>query len=171
VYREVMECDSERFWSKVHIPFSDDGCWEWIGCRQGGRYGNVSVAGKMVPAHRVAWVFANAKPIPTGMHVLHACDVTSCVRPDNLFLGTHAENMADKVAKGRQARNRGEDHPAAVLNESAVLFIRESKSRRTMSTGALVMLFGVSRTTIKDIAAGRSWSHIGTKEESKCADY
>ena len=29
------------------------------------------------------------------LHVLHDCDVTSCVNPDDLFLGTAYENMQD----------------------------------------------------------------------------
>ena len=40
-------------------------------------------------------------PIPVGQHVLHACDVPLCVRPDHLFLGTHRQNMEDAARKGR----------------------------------------------------------------------
>jgi hypothetical protein len=84
-----------RFWSLVNK--SETGCWLWTAARSKSGYG--SFAGRR--AHRVAHEFALG-PIPPGLHVLHTCDVPACVRPDHLWLGTHADNMADKVAKGRQ---------------------------------------------------------------------
>jgi hypothetical protein len=63
-------------------------------------YGELMMRGKEVRAHRAAWSFENG-PIPPGMHVLHRCDNPKCVRPDHLFLGTNADNMADKTRKGR----------------------------------------------------------------------
>ncbi len=51
-------------------------------------------------AHRLAWIYTHG-PIADGLHVLHKCDVRLCVRPGHLFLGTEADNMADRDAKGR----------------------------------------------------------------------
>lgn len=85
-----------------------DACWLWLATKIGDmHYGGFKVAGVMHYAHRWAWVRANG-PIPDGLKVLHTCDVPACVNPAHLFLGTQAANMADKVAKGRQAK--GETH-------------------------------------------------------------
>ena len=50
--------------------------------------------------HRLAWE-AEHGPIPEGMLVLHHCDNPPCYNIQHLFLGTHADNLADAQAKGR----------------------------------------------------------------------
>lgn len=140
-------------------PADTAACWEWTGARNKKGYGHLGSNGKIRSAHRVAWELAHG-PIPAGLHVLHRCDNPPCTNPAHLFLGTHAENMADKVAKGRQSRPQGEAHGMAVLtNETAAeIWGRLALGERGVD---LAREFGVSPDAISHIRHGRKWAHLG----------
>lgn len=106
--------------------------------------------------HRISWVLAFG-PIPDGLNVLHHCDNPPCVRPDHLFLGTHRQNIADKVAKGRQ--HRGERHPFARLTTASVLAIR-TRHVGGDSVSELAAEFGVNRRTVRDAINRVTWGHV-----------
>lgn len=81
-----------------------DDCWLWTGARTNAGYGVFQLRLRVqVRAHRYSYE-TSVGPIPNGMLVCHRCDNRLCVRPEHLFLGTHDDNMADMVGKGRQAR-------------------------------------------------------------------
>lgn len=150
----------DRFWSFVQK--TDDGCWTWTGARAEFGYGVISdrATRRHLRAHRLSWEIAYGL-VPLGMLVLHRCDNPPCVRPDHLFLGDHADNSDDKVAKGRQ--QHGERHAMALLSNAAVREIRRA-GRDTTSRRALALKFGVKSELICNVQAGRSYR--GVRDEA-----
>ena len=151
--------DMDRFWSKVRRG-SDDECWLWTAAKDTIGYGNIRIDGKLVGAHRVAWMLAHG-PVPDGVHVLHTCDVRACVNPAHLFLGTHQDNMADRQRKGRSrgGGRRGVEHWKAALNDDAVRAIRRLRALGWTQT-RIADRVGVSRSVIAHITQGNGWRHV-----------
>lgn len=76
-------------------------CVLWTGKIDRHGYGWFNVTStKQVQAHRYAWV-QDGNELPSGLLVLHKCDVPNCVNVDHLFTGTHQDNTVDKIRKGR----------------------------------------------------------------------
>lgn len=69
-------------------------------------YGYLQHEGKQVLAHRLAYCQANDLPLEdiAGQVVRHKCDNPKCVNPDHLEIGSQADNMTDKVQRGRALR-------------------------------------------------------------------
>jgi hypothetical protein len=149
------------FWQKVDLS-KPNGCWPYLGFRKWDGYGWVHRDGKNMTAHRYAWILKHGKP-PEGMHILHICDNPPCCNPAHLRLGTHAENMADCRAKGR---NQAFTMSSAKLDAEAVKAIRaEYKltgrgSSRRSNVDELAARYGVKPGTITSAVAGRSWSDL-----------
>ena len=87
-----------RFWSKVNIK-SEDECWEYQGSRYITGYGKIRFDNKQNYAHRFSAKLAGMNIKDTC--VLHKCDNPPCVNPKHLFIGSRADNMKDRKAKGR----------------------------------------------------------------------
>lgn len=69
-------------------------CWEWTGGKYGlyGRYGDEF-------AHRLSYrVFVGS--IPEGKFICHKCNNFICVNPQHLYIGTHQDNMDDRMKSG-----------------------------------------------------------------------
>jgi len=145
-----------NFWGKVD---KSGDCWEWTAYKTEKGYGRLGVGGKLKRAHRVVWEMYYGE-IPEGLLCLHKCDNPSCVNPSHLFLGTNADNMADKARKGRALS--GEDNCNSKLTEKDVLEIRKlnGSGLACYNNTFIAKSFGVSARCVAAIVNRETWKNI-----------
>lgn len=176
-----------RFWINVDKHNGSDACWNWNGTKDKNGYGRISIDGQRISAHRLSWGLHNGA-IPKNIQVCHVCDNPACVNPRHLFLGTQADNMKDKQAKGRcpqpsnngkwygslnpatgkkhgthtkpESRPTGERNGSVKLTAIDVILIREEYSKGGTTERKLAQKYGVSRSNIGRILRRENWTHV-----------
>jgi hypothetical protein len=156
--RQKAEARREaRFWSKIDRRGADE-CWPYMGYRTLLGYGHFQWgAGVVKPAHRAAYELHHG--VEAGdKFVCHSCDNPPCCNPRHLWLGTAAENNADRDAKGRtrSSTRRGEAANHAKLTAEQALEVFFSSE----PAAALASRFGISKTAVRYIQIGRNWAHV-----------
>lgn len=163
-WRWLRLSHEERFW--IQVGKSDDGCWLWLSGKDMDGYGAFNADHDGVTyrrAHRYSYGLHHG-PIPAGLQVCHTCDTPSCVRPDHLFLGTIAVNMADKMAKGRHAgAGAGEKHFGAILTEEQAKEILDDPRPHSQ----IASQYGIAVGTVSSLKTRVSWPHLGRKKGVK----
>lgn len=157
-FQVVTDKDLLRAMLFNRCALSESGCWEWTRAKDARGYGMFSYQGKDKRAHRVSFQ-AFKGPISTGLVICHSCDNPSCINPNHLRAGTMKENMADREARGRRDV-RGEQIGTAKLTEKDVLEIRASD----LSLVALADKYGIDKSNVWLVRAGKSWKHLNTAE-------
>ena len=91
-----------RFWAKVDIK-DENSCWLWTAALNSKGYGSFSIKGSGVSAHKISWALGKNEGVlsDSKSHVMHSCDVRSCVNPNHLSIGTPKDNARDAINKGR----------------------------------------------------------------------
>jgi len=118
-------------------------------------YARGSLNGSYGHAHRLVYEWKHGRILSKEFVVRHKCDNRMCVNPSHLKLGTHADNVADRVKRGRSAF--GEKAGRAILSEDQA---RRIKYDQGHSKASLARLYGVDRKTIRLIQQGVNWAHI-----------
>lgn len=157
-----IEKNKVRFYSKIGTHDADTGCWPWIGPVTRGGYGNFFFMGKQSRASRVSYKIHKGE-IPSGMVVCHKCDNPKCVNPDHLFLGSHKDNIADMLLKGRGKKGNpniaGENNKTAKLSVSEIIEIRRL-SNEGVSKAEIGRMFGIRDSHVCKIVQRKSWAHV-----------
>lgn len=156
----------ERLYAKLVISDDPDDCWGWFGSRGENRpgkgharlFGGVTAPGEVL-AHRISYIL-HVGPIPEGLNVLHHCDNPPCCNPRHLYIGTHSDNMRDRVMRGREADRCGQRNPSTSLTDNDVLVIRERYATETITQTQLGYEYGVSQDTISKIVNHKTWSYL-----------
>lgn len=127
-------------------------CWLWGGPRSENGYGVIEVRGTIYRVHRVVYEYCVAD-IPEGLIVLHSCDNPPCCNPEHLRAGTHADNSADCLARGR--------NPACKLTEDDVRLLRRlAVGPSRLPHRRLAERFGISADTVSQIVRCDTWRHV-----------
>ena len=142
---------------------AESGCLEWQRKPDKNGYGRLVIvegsSKKTLKAHRLAYE-VHVGPIPSGMMVCHTCDNPSCIEPSHLFVGTAADNNADKMRKGRY-RPGGKPHPGesngrAKLTSRQVAGIRKL-TKFGISGAAIARSLGVCASAVQRAAKETAW--------------
>jgi hypothetical protein len=157
----------ERFWEKVRKS-GDWECWLWSGTKGTHGYGQFSYQGRIWRAHRLAFFLSFGWVAEV---IAHKCDTPLSVNPRHLFGCTQADNRADCVSKGRQAKGethggprlkdmpRGSAHYASRITEDDVLRIRQL-SRQGLNYSQIAREFPLHPMTIGEIVRREIWKHV-----------
>lgn len=146
------------------IAVDENGCWMWQRSTTTAGYGQIFVLGRNnVYTHRLAYELFVGE-IPEGLEVMHECDVNHpgkeyrrCCNPEHLRVGTHHDNVADMIAKGRHVPIvplYGEAHPGTTLTDAQVAEVRALRVRGVPQR-KVAARFGVSQSTVWRLAHRR----------------
>lgn len=162
--REESKPTAQRFWEKVN---KTETCWNWTASTAPGGYGELGIGSASpyfqyanksmkIRAPRLSWIMHSGAAIPAGMDVCHTCDNPRCVRPDHLFLGTPAENMADAAAKRRFPH--GEENHTTRLTLAQVREMKQEYSRGVTQRD-IARKYGISGSSTSRIISGIDWKY------------
>lgn len=139
-----------RLWSNVEVSGPDE-CWNWKRSVYWDGYGKVKIGGVMYQPHRVVKMLETE--IPKGLEVMHACDNRRCCNPAHLQLGTHKDNMADMVRKGRRRNGVWKLKMTQVLADQLRADFAGGFSRK-----GLARKYNISPAHTRDILKGIYWT-------------
>ena len=183
---ELQDFVASQPWSK-EAPLNLEGCVLWTGLLDVNGYGRAQFNGRVQGTHRTSYELAYG-PLPDGGQINHRCRQSrNCLRPDHLYCGSQAQNMADAVRDGTIATGdrhgththpeslaRGNSHGSVTHPESVARGEKCNRSdlteqdvidiRRRCAVGErgadIAREYDISPMTISEISHGQKWAHV-----------
>jgi hypothetical protein len=156
-YVQTQTCSRECYWlwktrkSATNYVVSPSGCWLWTGSLSDEGYPtSINWKGRSSLAHRTFYLRLKG-PIPDGYQLDHLCRERRCVNPDHLEPVTPVENTRRSAATKLTVVQVSEIRRLLPMS-------RKPWSKPTPAT--IAPLFGVSRRTVAQIAAGETWADV-----------
>ena len=144
-------------WIQDHQNYPhDDWCLIWPFFRDKNGRGVISVGGKRQYAHRAMCRIVHGEPPSPEHGTAHSCGNghLGCVNPNHLSWKTQAENLKDCAQHGTQPRHHL--GPRGHFSQEEVAQIR--RLLQTQTQLSIAQLYGVTESTISDIARGRYYA-------------
>jgi len=143
-------------WLLANVGCDQADCLPWpFGTLENG-YGSLILKGSRTTAHREMCRLAHGEPPAANLDAAHSCGVRACCNPRHLRWATRTSNANDRIAHGTASRGAG--CYRTTISQHQVLEIVELL--KTEKPAAIAKRMGVSRSTIKSIAYGCSWSWL-----------
>jgi hypothetical protein len=151
-----------KIYLDVHSKLSEDsekGCIEWTQSFQHHEYGKAKFNNKQEMAHRLAYKLkTKIQDLPKDLEIRHVCNVTKCINPEHLELGTHAENCKDKVAAGTSSH--GEASYFSIYSEELIRQVKFAEG--TVKTRS--DFYKVSPSLVSALDNGVAYNWMGKTE-------
>jgi len=147
-----------RYLEEVVLAYEGDECLTWPYNRTNRGYGITAYQGRQHIVSRLVCERANGPPPNVKYEAAHSCGrgTQGCVTKAHLSWKTRTENQADRLAHG--THNRGERSGSAKLRENEVREIRALRGK--MLQREIGEKFGISKSTIGNIHAGKIWGWL-----------
>lgn len=135
-------------------------CLLWnLGCNRQG-YPSARIEGKVVNVRRWLWEQKSGRKLGKGQVIRSTCNTPRCL--GHLVAATRGELTARSYASGNRDRAREYVNRVNAYIERGLAKLdwdkaRQIRARRDEGERALAKAFGVDKTTIRQLLAGKTW--------------
>lgn len=133
-------------------------CLRWTGATDKDGYPMFALSRAKSVVRGTRWLWEQVRgaipPGPDGkpLQVCHTCDHPWCVEIEHMWLGTNAENTADRQTKRRTAS--GDQHYAVKLTDAEALAFHAEANHPEARLADLAAVYGISVGHAKNLRRG-----------------